>query len=181
MQGIIFENRKRDIMYVDRIKLKNFRNYDVLEFKPGLGLNMLIGKNAQGKTNFLEALNILASTKSFRVRSEAELIKWQTDHAEIDADFFTEEGKKRRLTVRWAYNPLSKVLERRILIDGNAVKRLSDFLGEVPLTLFIPGDLALIQGGPILRRRLMDVLLCKVSDLYCTHLINYRHVLRQRN
>ena len=63
-------------MYVDRIKLKNFRNYDILEFKPGLGLNMLIGKNAQGKTNFLEALNILASAKSFRVRSEAELIKW---------------------------------------------------------------------------------------------------------
>ena len=168
-------------MYVDRIKLKNFRNYDILEFKPGLGLNMLIGKNAQGKTNFLEALNILASAKSFRVRSEAELIKWQTDYAEIDADFFTSEGKKRRLTVRWAYNPLSKVLERRILIDDNVVKRLSDFLGEVPLTLFIPSDLALIQGGPILRRRLMDVLLCKVSDLYCTNLINYRHVLRQRN
>ena len=168
-------------MYLDRIKLKNFRNYQVLEFKPGLGLNMLIGKNAQGKTNFLEALNILASSKSFRVRSESELIKWQTDHAEIEADFFTERGEKRRLTVRWAYNPLSKVLERRILIDDNIIKRLGDFLGEVPLTLFIPGDLALIQGGPVLRRRLMDILLCKVSNLYCSHLINYRQVVRQRN
>ncbi len=180
-KGIVSINRKRKIMYVEQIKLKNFRNYDALEFKPGSGLNILIGKNAQGKTNFLEALNILASSKSFRVRNETELIKWQANYAEIDADLFTERGTKRRLTIRWAYNPFSKVLERRIFIDDNVVKRLSDFLGEVPLTLFIPGDLALIQGGPTLRRRLMDVLLCKVSDIYCTHLINYRHVLRQRN
>ncbi|MGM9998114.1 MAG: DNA replication/repair protein RecF [Candidatus Bruticola sp.] len=168
-------------MYVDHIRLKNFRNYKTLEFKPGAGLNILIGKNAQGKTNFLEALNILASSKSFRIKSESELINWQADWAEIDASISTNDGTKKRLTVRWAYNPATKALDRRILINDNVIKRLSDFLGELPLALFVPADLALIQGGPMLRRRLLDVLLCKISASYCSSLINYRQILRQRN
>lgn len=171
----------QDPMYLKSITLKNFRNYDHLQFEPKRGLNVLLGKNAQGKTNLLEALNILASSKSFRVRREEDLIMWGCDHAEIKADFINTHNEERSLIIRWALNPITHNWDRRILINNQIIKRLGDFLGEIPLVLFVPGDLALIQGAPELRRRLLDVLLCKIYQKYYTCLVNFQKVLRQYN
>ncbi len=168
-------------MYLQRLELKNFRNYSSLEFNPQPGLNILWGANAQGKTNLLEALYLLAASKSFRVKSERELIKWGAESAEIEAQLARADGQEENLTMRWARNPLTKGWERRLCHQGQTVKKLGEFLKVLPLTLFVPGDLALIQGAPLYRRRLLDVLLCKLSPSYYLALTRYQESLRQRN
>lgn len=167
-------------MYLTHVSLKNFRSYNELSFEPGRRINILTGCNAQGKTNFLESLNILASSKSFRVKSEEELIHWDRDWAEIDAFASGSLSDRIRLTVRWAFNQAG-ALERRIFLNDIPVKRLGDFLGELLLVLFVPSDLALIQGSPTLRRRLLDVLLCKISPEYYSLLVRCQHIVHQRS
>lgn len=167
-------------MIITDLSLKNFRNYDNLDFKSGKYINVLKGRNAQGKTNLLEALYILASSKSFRVRDERELLKWKESFAEINARLEYGDGRIKNITVRWLLNAQG-VLERRISVNDAVVKKLGIFLGEVLLTLFMPGDLNLIQGAPAYRRRFLDVLLCKISRTYYDFLSKYREAQRQKS
>lgn len=167
-------------MIITDLSLKNFRNYDNLDFKSGKYINVLKGRNAQGKTNLLEALYILASSKSFRVRDERELLKWNESFAEIKARLEYGDGRINNITVRWLLNG-QRMLERRISVNDVVVKRLGVFLGEVLLTLFMPGDLNLTQGAPSYRRRFLDVLLCKISRAYYGFLSKYREAQRQKN
>lgn len=167
-------------MIIRKLLLSNYRNYKNLELSLSPGINVINGDNAQGKTNLLEAIYYLGTLKSFRVRSEAELISWEQEWASIAADFVRPSGEKSQLEVRWAHNLKGK-WERRVKRNGAGLNSLADFLSEVPLALFIPQDLALVQGAPDGRRRYLDILLCKSSARYLRTLVRYQQVLRQRN
>ena len=166
-------------MIIDKVELKNFRSYKELSLDLAPGINLFRGSNGQGKTNLLEALYILASSKSFRSRNEAELIQFGADFCSIKAMFQKSQGIEREMEARWLKN--EQGLSRRFLKNGVKVDHMGEFLTEAPISLFVPQDLALVQQGPAFRRRYFDILLCKTSEQYFSDLLRFQKILRQRN
>lgn len=167
-------------MILKRLILDNYRNYSRLELELESGLEVVSGDNAQGKTNLLESVYYLGTLRSFRTRKEAELVSWGCSSAGVKALFLRPDGQECELEVRWALNSQGN-WERRIKRNGLVLKNAAEFLRLVPMALFVPQDLALVQGGPELRRRYLDVLLCKSSPTYIYDLLRYQQVLKQRN
>jgi DNA replication and repair protein RecF len=165
---------------LEHLELIDFRNYRELDLRLPSGLVLLVGENAQGKTAFLEALYLLGTSRSFRASREAELLGWGCQKARVRALFRRDRGSTRELEINWIRTG-ERGVERRILRNGTPLRRLADLLGEVPMALFTPADLGLIQGAPQGRRRFLDLLLCKISPLYLSALTRYGSVLRQRN
>lgn len=157
------------------LELEDFRLFSHLEVELPAGLIFLYGENAQGKTSLLEALYVLATSRSFRTRQESELIRWGAERARVNARLRRDSGRERTLEVRWKASP-----PREVLLEGRPCRRLAEFLGEAPMVLFTPADLALIQGGPALRRRYLDLLLCKLYPAYLEALSRTQQALRQR-
>lgn len=161
------------------LELENFRCYRELQLSLPAGLTVLVGPNAQGKTAFLEALYVLASTRSFRAGADGEMIRWQTGKARVLARAQRDSGRERTLELSWQQMPRGTRKEVRLM--NRPVSRLGEFLAEVPLGLFTPSDLDLVQGGPAGRRRYLDFLLCKLYSHYLGALSRYQKVIRQRN
>ena len=153
-------------MRIDRIALNGFRNYDfeTAEFSPGT--NVIYGENAQGKTNLLEAVYMLAMGRSFRTRFDRELIGFGCDSAEILAEV---ESHEREQTVRIL---LKNGVRKQISV--NAVKKTASELGEtLNVVLFCPDDLNLIKEGAAARRRLMDNAICQIRPRYAGYLSQF--------
>lgn len=167
-------------MILQKIELDGFRNYRHLSLECSAGVNVLSGENAQGKTNFLEALYLLACGKSFRVSSERELLCWGEEVFAIQAGFLCDSGRERELTVRCGGGAKEK-WERRVVIDGRLAARYAELLSVMPAALFVPQDLALVQGGPADRRRYLNVLCCKLDLEYCQALSRFGRIVRERN
>lgn len=165
---------------LEHLELVDFRNYRELDLRLPSGLVLLVGENAQGKTALLEALYLLGTSRSFRASREAEVLGWGRPEARVRALFRRDRGSTRELEINWIRAGEGGV-ERRILRNGAPLRRLADLLGEVPMALFTPADLSLIQGAPQGRRRFLDLLLCKISPLYLAALARYGSVLRHRN
>lgn len=167
-------------MILERLELSHFRNYETLSLDVAPGLNLLVGENAQGKTSLLEALYLLGTSRSFRASQESELLHWGAGAGRVHARLRRDDGVPRELEIRWSRGERGS-LTREVLRNRLPVRRLSDFLSEVPLALFVPGDLALVQGGPQGRRRYLDLLLCKLYPAYLGALARLQQILRQRN
>ena len=167
-------------MVLEHLELLDFRNYAGLALDVAPGLNLLVGENAQGKTSFLEALYLLGASRSFRAAQDAEMVRWGASSSRVLARLRRDEGTARELEFRWRRREEGG-LERTVLRNRVPLRRLADFLGEVPLTLFVPTDLALVQEGPQGRRRSLDLLLCKLSPVYLAALARLQQVLRNRN
>lgn len=161
-------------MHIEQLNLKNYRNYSELTINFDNKTNVIIGENAQGKTNLMEAIYVLAFTRSYRTPRERELIKWKQAYAKIAGSIFkgdrnipleiiiSNKGKKARL------NRLEQ-------------KRLSDYIGAFNVVMFAPEDLTLVKGPPQIRRRFIDMELGQIQPTYIYHLGQYQKVLRQRN
>lgn len=164
------------------MELQGFRNFAALELDLQPGLVLLVGGNGQGKTSLLEALYLLSSSRSFRTHREGEWVGWGRPAASVMGLFERGSGvgRPRRLEMAWEVG-LGGRPSRRVWRNRLPLTRMADFLGEVPLSLFVPGDLALVQGAPQDRRRYLDRLLCKLSPLYLGALGQYQQALRQRN
>ncbi|MBJ7541742.1 DNA replication/repair protein RecF [Streptococcus sp. SL1232] len=161
-------------MWIQKIALKNYRNYltNELEFSPGL--NVFIGKNAQGKTNFLEAIYFLSLTRSHRTRTDKELIHFQEKELRVSGILQRSSG-----TVPLEINLSSK--GRVTKVNHLKQAKLSDYVGVMTVVLFAPEDLQLIKGAPSLRRKFIDIDLGQIKPVYLSDLSNYNHVLKQRN
>lgn len=136
------------------------------------------GCNAQGKTALLEAIYLGATGRSFRTPRDADLMRFQADSTRVKLRLERDSGKQRGLELEWTGregNP-----QRVIRINDLPVRKLADFLRELPLALFTPDDLELVQGGPGARRGFLDLLLCKLSPAYLEALGRYGKVLRQK-
>jgi len=177
---------ERSHIYLGWLSLTNFRNFIKLELALPPGLVLLVGDNAQGKTNLLEAIYYLATTRSPQAGSEGELINWGVQRSELP--FARLEGEIQRgrqahrveITIAPVGREEGERYRKRIRLDGRAVRAL-DFLGLFNVVLFLPEDLALVGGPPGLRRRYLDATICQLDTGYLRALQHYNRVLAHRN
>ena len=163
-------------MLLTALRLADFRNYAALDFAPAPGLNVFAGPNAQGKSNVLEAIAMLATGKSFRARRESELIRDGTDLAEVRGEARVPAGSIRlNASIVRAGNGARKTFD----VNGSAVG-FARFLGRARVVTFVPADLQLIAGGPALRRTFLNGALAQLSPAYYRDLARYGKIVQQK-
>ncbi|MEA4947903.1 MAG: DNA replication/repair protein RecF [Oscillospiraceae bacterium] len=160
-------------MNLEKIALNGFRNYDweTAEFSPGT--NVIFGANAQGKTNLLEAVYLLAMGRSFRTRFDRELVGFGYDSAEILAEVFSHD---RQQTVKLALRPGV----RKTITVNSVRKTAAELSGTVSVVLFSPDDLDLIKEGAAARRRLMDTAISQIRPRYAGYLAEFNRCYEQK-
>jgi len=161
-------------MHIEQLQLTNYRNYDKLSVSFDDKINVIIGENAQGKTNLMESMYALSFTKSHRTSHEKELIQWDADYAKIEG----------RVTKRKQSFPLELVFSskgKKAKLNRLEQKRLSDYIGAINVVMFAPEDLTLVKGSPQIRRRFIDMELGQIQPAYIYHLGQYQKLLKQRN
>ena len=163
-------------MNLRNIELRNFRNYEqvALDFDPGV--NLIVGDNAQGKTNLLEAISYLGSGKSFRAMKTSEMVRFGADFADIEGQVFAQE---RNQSLRWVLFNGSR--PRQIFRNGAKKKTAGDIAGVLPTVLFCPEDLMVLKTGAAQRRRLGDHALCQLRPNYDAALTEYNRILDQKS
>jgi DNA replication and repair protein RecF len=161
-------------MHIEELKLTNYRNYETLDIQFDDKVNVIIGENAQGKTNLMEAIYLLAFTKSHRTSKEKELIRFEEDYAKIEGRI-----KKRATNV-----PLEIVISnkgKKAKLNHLEQRKLSDYIGVLNVVMFAPEDLTLVKGPPQIRRRFIDMELGQIQPRYIYHLGQFQKILKQRN
>ena len=162
-------------MNLTELRLRSFRNYEEANIAFDPGVNLIVGDNAQGKTNLLEAISYLGSGKSFRAMKTGEMIRFGADFAEIEGDVFAQE---RNQTLRWVLFSGSR--PRQIWRNGARKKTTADIAGVLPTVLFCPEDLMVLKTGAAARRRLGDHALCALRPNYDAALTEYNRILEQK-
>ncbi len=162
-------------MFLRHIRLFNFRNYISIETDFGPAMNIFVGDNAQGKTNLLEAIYLLATGRSYRASRDQELINWQAPGFNIRAEINREFSS---FTLEIGY---VRDQRKRIRVNGADLPKLSELFGHLNAVAFSPEDLQLIKGAPSFRRRFLDLELSQVNPQYRHELIRYHQILLQRN
>lgn len=163
-------------MILTRLALANVRNYASLEFTPAPGLNVLIGKNAQGKSNLLEAIALLGTGKSFRTAREADVVAEGLPMATISGDARVKAGSV-RLSCTIALG--AGGMRKRYTVNGRGV-RYANYLGKLRVVSFIPAHLQLITGSPSLRRSVLNAALAQERPAYYAALADYGNQLTQK-
>ena len=163
-------------MNLQELTLRSFRNYEEahLEFQPGV--NLIVGDNAQGKTNLLEAISYLGSGKSFRAQKTSEMVRFGGDFAEITGTVFSQE---RQQELRYLLFAGSR--PRQIFRNGAKKKSVSELAGVLPTVLFCPEDLLILKMGSSQRRRFGDLALCGLRPNYDAALTEYNRILEQKS
>ena len=161
-------------MRVAKIKLLNFRNYQRAEFSFSPGTNIIVGKNAQGKTNLLEAIFTCAIGKSMRAAKDNEVILFGQENAKIELEVEKKFGKT-KIEIYFLKN------KKAIKINGLPIRRTGELLGELRCVFFSPDELKLIKESPEDRRRFMDISLSQISKAYFNSLNKYDKIIRSRN
>lgn len=161
-------------MIISKLILRNYRNYDWLEatFEPGL--NIIVGDNAVGKTNIVEAIHFLSLARSFRTSENSELIKNERQFATIEARVEEDTIHKNIVAI---LTPSSK----KITCNGKQVRRISELSNLVNVIVFEPKDALMFNGSPLVRRNFLDVNLSKHSSIYLENLMTFDKLLKERN
>ncbi len=162
-------------MFISRLALRNYRNYDTAEIEFDKGVNILYGDNAQGKTNILEALYLACTTKSHRGSRDKDIIKFNEDEAHIRLTATRKEVES-RIDMH-----LRKNGNKGVAIDGIPIRKVAELFGKVNIIFFSPEDLSIVKDGPNERRKFMDTSLCQLSRVYYSNLGNYNKIITQRN
>lgn len=162
-------------MYVESVTLKNFRNYreKTVLFKDGL--NIVVGKNASGKTNLLESVYVAGIGRSPRTNKYKDMIRWGNDCAYIKVSI---KKKYSTHTIEYSIDSQDK---KRIAIDGIPLVKLSEILGMLNIVFFSPDEMKLVKESPVERRRFMDISLSQQNKNYFNALSKYNAIISQRN
>ena len=163
-------------MHLCELSLSGFRNYEELQFTAAPGVNLIVGDNAQGKTNLLEAIVYLGSGKSFRTQKSAELVRFDATFADLNARVMSEG---REQTLRAVIFPDRR--PRQLWRNGVKKKSASDLAGVMNTVLFCPEDLMVLKAGASARRRLGDQALCQLRPNYDAALTEYHRILEQKS
>ncbi|WP_110928035.1 DNA replication/repair protein RecF [Bacillus massiliglaciei] len=161
-------------MHIEQIKLKNYRNYEELDMTFENKVNVILGENAQGKTNVMESIFVLAMAKSHRTSNDKELIRWDEEYAKIEG-----RVQKRNTSI-----PLELVISKKgKKAKSNHIEqqKLSQYVGNMNVVMFAPEDLNLVKGSPQVRRRFIDMEIGQVSAVYLYDMSQYQKILQQRN
>src|SRR5699024_9310836 len=161
-------------MHIQQLQLKNYRNYETMDISFNNHINVIIGENAQGKTNSLEAIYVLAFTKSYRTPREKELIQWDMEYGKI-------QGRVIKRNQSFPLEIIFNVKGKKAKLNHIEQKRLSDYIGALNIVMFAPEDLMLVKGAPQGRRRFVDMELGQIQPRYIYHLGQYQKILKQRN
>ena len=161
-------------MNVNHLQLKQFRNYKELSLDFNSKINILYGNNAQGKTNILEALYLLALAKSHRNTKDKELVQWGQSFSVISGSF---EIKSRKIKLEIQLTDKGK----KAKINNLEKRKLSEYIGTFNVIMFGPEDLYLIKGSPQYRRRFLDLEIGQISPSYLYNLSQYQKIIQQRN
>ena len=163
-------------MRLCNIGLRDYRNYEALSLEFDPGVNLIVGDNAQGKTNLLEAIAYLGSGRSFRAQKTGEMIRFGADFADISGDVFSQE---RQQSLRWVLFSGSR--PRQLYRNGAKKRTAGDICGVLSTVLFCPEDLMVLKTGAAPRRRLGDHALCQLRPNYDAALTEYNRILEQKN
>lgn len=158
---------------VGSVRLWQFRNYADLSVDLAEGFNIVSGPNAQGKTNFLEAINLLATTRVLRGQKDGEAILDGTVSASVSAEL---DGGRTSICIELGHGK-----RKRALLNGMAQPRASDLIGRLPCVCVTAEDLAIVRGEPSDRRLFLDLEMCSYSASYLQHFTTYKRALEQRN
>ena len=163
-------------MYLCELKLRDFRNYEEASLNFSPEVNLIVGDNAQGKTNMLEAISYLGSGRSFRALKTGEMVRLGTEFAEIDGTIFSQE---REQNMRWILFPSGR--PRQLHLNGVKKKTAGEISGILQTVLFCPEDLMVLKTGAAPRRRLADSALCQLRPNYEAALTEYNRILEQKS
>ena len=161
-------------MKITKINLLNFRNYSKLSLSFGKKMNIFVGDNAQGKTNILESIIILALTKSHRIGVNPNIIKFGKSRCKIDGTI-----KKERIINKLSveFNEDSK----KLTINNSIINKVADFISNLSIIVFTPDDLEIVKGSPSVRRNLLNIQLSQLSKDYINKYNEYNKLLKTRN
>ncbi len=162
-------------MEIKTLELSNYRNYDNQKIALGPHLNVLVGKNAQGKTNMLEGIFLCAIGRSPRTTKDRDLIRWNCSFSKVTLEITKRLGHKK--IELYLFNNQNKAIK----INGIGIKRMGELMGEFNAIYFSPDELKLVKESPDERRRFMDISLSQFSKRYFYNLSKYNEVLAQRN
>ncbi len=137
-------------------------------------VNVILGENAQGKTNLIESIFVLALAKSHRTPRDKELLSWDEDYARI-------EGAIERRNGPLQLDVIISVKGKKVKLNGLEQRKLSEFVGSLNVVMFAPEDLNIVKGAPQIRRRFLDMEIGQINPIYLHHLGKYQKVLQQRN
>ena len=160
-------------MYIKKINLINFRNYDEQEINLNKGINLFFGDNAQGKTNIIESIFLCSMGKSFRTNKDKELIKFEKIKSEVEIEYEKEDrtGKIK-----------AEIGEKKeFFINGVKQNKISNVIGKINIVIFSPDDIDIIKDGPQRRRKFIDMMISSLKPNYIYLLNDYNRVLEQRN
>lgn len=161
-------------MYIEQLKLSHYRNYEHISLNFSPTINVFIGENAQGKTNIMESIYVLAMAKSHRTSNDKELIHWDADYGKIEGVVQKKYGSL----------PIELVVSKKGKkgkINHLEQTKLSNYIGQMNVVMFAPEDLNVVKGSPQVRRRFIDMEIGQISSVYLYDLLNFQKVLKQRN
>ena len=162
-------------MRLNNLKLRGFRNYAELDADFVPGVNLILGDNAQGKTNLLEAIFYLSTGHGFRTRKEAELLQFGADFADLEGSIYSQERDRVLRAVLFAGRK-----PRQLFLNGVKQKSFQQFHGLLTTVLFCPEDLLVLKTGASSRRRLLDQALCQLRPGYDKALTEYNRLLEHK-
>ena len=161
-------------MYLKRVELKNFRNYSSLKISFNKGINIIYGNNAQGKTNLLESIYVLALTNTFRNVYDTDLIM-------KDRKFFNIKGILKNSKLDTTLNISYDNIKKHMILDDSEITKVSSYISVMNTILFTPDDLDIIKGPPLVRRKFLNTELSQLYSNYYILLSEYEKILKMRN
>ena len=156
-------------MWINKIKINNFRNYNNEEINLKENVNIFYGENAQGKTNIIEAIFLCSMGKSFRTKKDKEMIKLDSENSTIEIEY-----KKSDRDGKIKINLANK---KSVFVNGVRLKKLSELLGNINVVIFTPDDINILKGGPQNRRRFLDIMISQLKPNYMHNLNLYLKTL----
>lgn len=161
-------------MICNKIEIRNFRNSKNATVEFGEGVNVLLGNNAEGKTNLLEAIYLACTMKSFRASNDSQMIRFGESSAFVSVDFTAERNQNISLIIEAGKR-------KKIEINKNKVSKLGEVVGRFRCVLFCPEHLSLVKGAPSVRRDFLDLAICQLRPMYIVALDKYEKILKERN
>lgn len=160
-------------MYIEKIKLENFRNYEKEEIEFDKNINIIYGDNAQGKTNILESIFVCSLGKSFRTNKDKELIKKNKNYSKIE---MISQKQDREVKIKLKIED-----KKKFFINDIPTKKTSEIIGKNYIVLFTPDDIGILNNEPSKRRRFLNIMISQLRPIYINLLSEYNKILEQRN
>ncbi|WP_227395048.1 DNA replication/repair protein RecF [Jeotgalibacillus aurantiacus] len=161
-------------MHIEELELSHYRNYEKMTLTFDNNVNVILGENAQGKTNVMESIFVLAMAKSHRTSNDKDLIQWDEEYAKIKGRVMKQHGAL----------PLELIISKKgkkAKVNHLEQSKLSRYVGHMNVVMFAPEDLHLVKGSPQVRRRFIDMEIGQVSAVYLHDSSLYQKILQQRN